>query len=249
MNGLLEKNSVFENAVTQHSEIIWTDEYDAFNLYEMNRDIDKNYVVNKIKKSLLEQGWLPDFPMLVDEDFNIIDGQHRFIAAKELGIKIPVKISKAFTDQQMIVINNATKRWTDKDFIAYRAKKGDVSARKLTTLCNRYNLTVRAAMRAASLYTKCSIREAVLPDFDFNKAEKIVEQILEICEVIKEKSGRLMESLSTFVKHPDYDHERMLNKLSNQLDRFHKCNTVGAYLELFENIYNYQSKNRIRVRG
>lgn len=249
MNSLLEKSSVFENAVTQHSEIIWTDEYDAFNLYKMNRDIDNNYVVNKIKKSLVEQGWLADYPMIVDEDFNIIDGQHRFIAAKELGIKIPVKITKGFTDEQMIAINNATKRWTDKDFIAYRAKKGDASARKLITLCNRYNLTVRVAMRISGIYARTSIREIILPDFDFNAAEKKANQIIEILEVVKEKGGRLVEGICALIRHQDYDHDRMLNKLSNQLDRFHKCNTSTAYIELLEDIYNYQSRNRIRVRG
>lgn len=243
------KGKLLENSTVETSDIFWTDEYDAFKFYDLNRDIDNNYVSNKIKKSLLEQGWLPQFPMVVDEDFNIMDGQHRFLAAKELKIKIPVKIAQGFTDEQMIAINNATKRWSDKDFIAYKAKKGDVAARKLVTLCNRYNFTARSAMRVVGIYTRTSLKESILNDFDFNRAEKIAQQIIEILEILKEKGTKSIEALATFTKHPDYDHERFINKLSSQQDRIHHCNTIGAFIEMFENIYNYNSRNKIRVRG
>lgn len=41
----------------------------------------------ELKKSIKELGFLPAFPITITPEKRIVDGQHRFVAAKELGLK------------------------------------------------------------------------------------------------------------------------------------------------------------------
>ena len=65
-----------------------TKDYGKFTFLTANRPIHRGHV-NKLKKSLTEYGFLDSQPITVTPDFRIIDGQHRFIACKEMGL--PVK--------------------------------------------------------------------------------------------------------------------------------------------------------------
>lgn len=64
-----------------------TKNYENFTFLTANRPINRNHV-NKIKKSLSEYGYLDSQPITVTADMKILDGQHRFIACKEMGLPI-----------------------------------------------------------------------------------------------------------------------------------------------------------------
>ena len=46
-------------------EILWTKDYDDFSFYDKNREIDYGHCEKKIQESLVNNGWLKDFPMVV----------------------------------------------------------------------------------------------------------------------------------------------------------------------------------------
>lgn len=68
-----------------------TKNYDMFEFITANRSINRSHV-NKLKKSLSEYGFLSSQPITVSNDMKIIDGQHRFIACKEMGIPINYQV-------------------------------------------------------------------------------------------------------------------------------------------------------------
>jgi len=68
-----------------------TRDYSKFKFLPENREI-KRANVEKIKTSVKEWGIIPGRPILIDGSGNIIDGQHRFLAYKELGHPIPHEI-------------------------------------------------------------------------------------------------------------------------------------------------------------
>ena len=230
----------------QSVEILWTNEYDKFHFYDKNREIDYRHCEKKIQESLLLHGWIKAFPMIVDRHFRIRDGQHRFIAARKLGIDIPVVFVDNFDDEDMFGINNASKRWTYKDFLHYHVQKGDKNATILYDLLKEYKLSVRFIFELAHLnFHVVTMSEAKFRDFDKEELKKKIALINEIVDVIKIKSERLQCSLITLVEHPQYNHKRFLNKLSYQLDRVHRCNTVRAYIEMFQDVYNYKSVEKV----
>lgn len=80
--------------------------------------------VSKIFHSILERGSaLQYIPILVDKNFNIHDGNHKYHAAIRLGI--PFYIMEVPTDfKHMVSINSSQKNWTDVDFTQHWIAEG-----------------------------------------------------------------------------------------------------------------------------
>lgn len=72
-----------------------TKDYSIFNFLESNRAVNQNQV-KKIVKSIQEKGYYP-VPILVDDNYSIIDGQHRFTAVEQLNLPV-YYIKGAFID-------------------------------------------------------------------------------------------------------------------------------------------------------
>lgn len=230
----------------ENLDLYWTKDYDAFTMYDRNREIDNNHCEKRIQQSLLVNGWLKTNPMLVDKQKRIRDGQHRFLIAKRLGLPIPVLVVDEFDDEKMFLLNNASKKWTNKDYLHYHVQKGDKNAKIIYNLMQEYKLTTRTMARL------CHFSEKIISDsntvFKRVSEEEIVNKINmmnDIVDLVKVKTDRFYYALITIIDHPHYDHRNMLKKLSYQLDRFHTCNTVNAYVLLLQDIYNYKSHYKV----
>lgn len=100
-----------------------TKEYDKFKYLDVNREImDSN--VKKLEKDILKNGL--QVPIVVNEDYEIIDGQHRFIALRRNKMVVVYIINRTARDENIATIQESRK-WTALDFCNYRAKKGDLS--------------------------------------------------------------------------------------------------------------------------
>ena len=230
----------------QNLEILWTKDYDDFQFYDKNREIDYHHCEKKIQESLLLHGWLRSFPMIVDRDLRIRDGQHRFVIAKKLGLEIPVMIVDHFDDEDMFGVNNASKRWTSLDFLHYHMQRGDKNAKILYDLVKEYKVSVRFVLGLAHInHNMLTMSSATFRDFDKKKMIEKINLITEIGDFIKLKQERINIALITIVEHPQYNHKRFLSKLAYQLDKVHRCTTIGAYIEMFQEIYNYRSIDKV----
>lgn len=231
---------------TQLLEVRWTNDYDKFKIYEKNREIDYRHCDKKIQESLLLHGWLKTFPMIVDRHGHIRDGQHRFLVAKKLGMEVPFMVVDNFDDDDMFGINNASKRWTYKDFLHYHMMRGDKNAKMLYEIVKEYKLSIRTLCDLCHCNMKNVMNsQAVFRDFDKEELIYKINLINEIVDYIKIKTERIKSSLVTIIEHPQYDHKRFMTKLSYQLDRVHSCTSVGSYIEMFQDIYNWKASEKI----
>ena len=97
--------------------------YNLFSILECNREINEKQV-NKLKKLIAKNGYLPSSFVLVDEFFNIVDGQHRFEAQKELGLPIKTMVIEGLSIEHMRLLNTANKNWGNEEFIRHYATLG-----------------------------------------------------------------------------------------------------------------------------
>lgn len=72
---------------TETPEILRTKEYSTFKMVNFNRDKSKKHILNVIKM-IKKENLLHLHPILVNHQMEVIDGQHRLEAAKELGLEI-----------------------------------------------------------------------------------------------------------------------------------------------------------------
>ena len=103
-----------------------TTNYDLFSFYEENRKISKGNIKQKIK-SIQNIGYIESLPIIVDENFKIIDGQHRFLALKELGLPIIYAIEQIDYSKAMIELNKSQEIWRLQEYICHHAAKGSKS--------------------------------------------------------------------------------------------------------------------------
>src|SRR4051812_17863079 len=70
------------------SEILETSNYDVFVLDKKNRPISDEKVLTFMKEFQAGHFFMNEFPVIVDKQNIILDGQHRFEACKRLGYAI-----------------------------------------------------------------------------------------------------------------------------------------------------------------
>lgn len=99
-----------------------TDNYSLFHTMKENRNINPSSV-QKIRESMIKDGWIGS-PIKVNQSMEIIDGQHRFEAAKSLGLKIPFTMD-ALKFEHCISLNTTASTWSLPDYVNAYAQKGN----------------------------------------------------------------------------------------------------------------------------
>lgn len=96
-----------ETVVLESPKILVTTNYDIFKSLNFNRDKSKEHI-NNIVKMLKKENLLHLHPIIVNEQMELIDGQHRLEAAKELNL--PVYYIKSKVSYQHIINSQALNR-------------------------------------------------------------------------------------------------------------------------------------------
>lgn len=103
-------------------EIIITNNYEQFKKLEGNREVGVGRV-DKIKRSILQVGYITS-PILVNENMEIIDGQGRFEALRELRMPIEYIVQPGLNIKECIAMNIYQTNWNLMDYIKSYADKG-----------------------------------------------------------------------------------------------------------------------------
>ena len=97
-----------------NSEVMYSQDYDKFSILEQNRVVSDNHV-SELVVSIQNSGQLT--PIIINEKFEIIDGQHRFDACKILKIPVMYLISYKTSINEVILMNNTQKSWKLHDYL------------------------------------------------------------------------------------------------------------------------------------
>jgi hypothetical protein len=93
-----------------------TNDYSKFKFLECNRPINQSHVETLINDKTFRQKFVIH-PVIVTQDFEIIDGQHRFCAAREMGINIEYIIDPTATIDDIRLLNAQTISWHLKNYL------------------------------------------------------------------------------------------------------------------------------------
>jgi ParB/Sulfiredoxin domain len=63
-------------------------------------------------------------PLIVNEKFEVIDGQHRLEACKETGVPVYYFIMPGYSTPEVTILNSNQKNWTKMDFLAMYVAEG-----------------------------------------------------------------------------------------------------------------------------
>lgn len=116
-------------------EIRKTNDYDKFKLLEGNREVlDRRK--DKIKKSIADIGYIMN-PIIVNEKHEIIDGQGRFLALKEMDMPVYFIVVNGIGIDHCRYLNMYQEKWRNIDYIKSYAKHSQ-DYKRLLMLVEKY---------------------------------------------------------------------------------------------------------------
>jgi len=227
-----------------------TRDYLVFKSLRGNRKIDKNQVGHLIR-SIQENGNLtPYIPILVNSDMEVIDGQHRIAALKELGEPVYYRIEEGLNLDIVHVINTNGKVWGWLDFARSYADLGydayqvflhfhdTAPSMPLDALLGYiYGVTSASASMRRNFY------HGELEIQDYNLTKKLLEQYEELSQICKHRTGPFARALHTIMTNSQYNQARMVRKVGvygkKNLEHYSRA---LDYIRALEDIYNWKAK-------
>jgi hypothetical protein len=224
-----------------------TKEYKKFKLISWNRDINKGKLKD-IVSSMKLRNLTKDLPIIVNGRNEVLDGQHRLAACKELGIPVYYYRASDMNTHDIALIQRGTK-WKPLDYVKYWKVKGNRNYMLFDKFLRKYNLQVSTALSIISYSDsgQCKrVREGKL-EFGEGKFMSAFQKMDKIEDFKKHfkfyKNRSFICAISSIMNLKQYDHKRMLNKL--EYLRLRRCANTQAYIEMIEEIYNHGARTHV----
>lgn len=233
--------------------VLMTEDYSLFSNLDGNRNINQSNL-KALKRSMENE--LLQIPIIVNENLQIIDGQHRFHACKELKKPIYYIIVKGYGLSQVHKLNAISRKWSFDDYLDGYANLGYedyIKARKFKrkygfghsetmALLQGYNCLAGGDDRKRFFNGNFKIKS--LPD-----AERKAEQIRMLKPFYNGYLRRtFIGAMLKLFSIEEFEFNVLLQKLKYQSTKLVDCTTVNQYLLVMEDIYNYKTRNGQKVR-
>lgn len=231
-----------------------TKNYDMFIFRKDNRaKVDKEHV-KRLISSIESRNMLELRPIVVNERMEIIDGQHRLLAAKNLGVEIYYRIEKNLEADDIIKMNIA-KSWFQGDYLNFYVYHGYEEYKKLDDFMKKHNLTLKVALNIALGQSKQGYTDFKDGKFKFDDDSLGVE--LDICwatiNYIKKMNGysvytessRFWKALLALIKHPCFIAEKWMLNLNRMVSNCSAKASTKEYITMLTHIYNWRNNTKI----
>lgn len=237
-----------------------TTDYKLFKFLDMNRlgGVDEKHV-DKLAERIKEKNLLPYNPILVTEDMEILQGQHRLKAAEKLGVPIYYQIAEGVAVKDMLTLNTS-KPWRKQDILNFYCKLHYPEYLKLNKFIKDHSIPTGLAITLAIGLTEESNEAFHRGEFTFYDGLLSMD-IVEVSENIEFIKGlipgknktwlfaaKVWKAMITLVRHPLYEKERFKQNCITLSSRIWAKPSFEEYLNLFQYIYNYSKQNKISIK-
>jgi hypothetical protein len=228
-----------------------TSDYSRFKVSETNRSLDTTHL-RVIKRSLQELGWLSPYPINVvprNGGLVIMDGQHRFTAAKALGIPILYSVEADRSDVQTLVGGLPQIPWRPVDFVTSYHNQGNPHYTKLLHFMEQQKLALGISAKLLmsgedgstdpGKHIKAGTFRVLTPEW----ADLLAEIIRRLKKIVFWASNHgFVNALLKAQVVPGFDHGHFLKKCEANPGLLILQPTQDAFLELIEKIYNHRTR-------
>ena len=246
------------------AQVYQTTDYNGLQTTKGNRAINKLHV-ERLKKSF-QNSYLMS-PIIINEKDEVIDGQHRYQAAKELGLPINVICVNGYGLKEVQILNTNMKNWGKVDYLNAFCDLGYPEYLKFRNFMRRFRelpigsceplLTQRLGQ--PSTHTKNFNNGGKYRTRYFEEGELVIknyEQSIEYAEKIMQIKPHyegyhrrifVIAMMGVFL-NDNYSHAQFLQKLQVNPGSLQHCSNVTQYKLLIEDIYNYRSREKVSLR-
>lgn len=249
---VMNKNKAKKVSVKLGDRVITTREYKIFKPLDGNRNTNPMHLkrlMESMKKAYLFS------PIIVNEKYEVIDGQHRLYCAKKLNLPVYYIICKGYGLREVQILNANSKNWSAddyldgycdlkiKDYVTYREFK------------KKYGFGHREtqALLEGGLVSR-TMQAFYMGEFkikDYASAVEMADKVMRIEPYfIDFKLRSFVLAMIQVLKNENFSIDEFIAKLKLQPLALQKCATSEQYKMLIEDLYNYRrkDKNKINLR-
>jgi len=231
-------------------QVYKTTDYFLFKSIDGNRT--KNLLhINRIKKSMNHQYLFT--VIIVNEKYEIIDGQHRFEVIKELGLPLYYIICSGYGLNEVHILNQNSKTWNADDYLTGYCNLGYKDYITYREFKNTYQLGHNETMTILTgTTTKSHIDVFYTGNFkvaDLENSKNQVEKMLMIepyYNGIRRRS--FVYAFLNLLKNENFEFTEFIQKLKQQPTAMVDCTSTTQYISLIEEIYNYRRRVKVNLR-
>ena len=231
--------------------VMRTNDYAKFKRLAGNRDIGNR--AEKIKKRIKTVGYIMS-PIIVNEKFEIIDGQGRHKALSDLKLPIDYVVVVGAGLNECIAMNLPSTNWSAKDFISSYAEQGYPDYMTLQKLIDSSKITYTViAGICEEMY--CSggricrkLADGTFKIKDEARARKIILGVERVANLIPDSRGHsncMLYAVAFCLRFNLVDLDELIKKLQTNSGKLKKTVGTGDALKVIEDIYNYHSRNKV----
>jgi hypothetical protein len=249
------------------TSVYQTREYDKFKPLHGNRQLNLAHI-NRLTESFKKVQLC--CPIIVNEKFEVIDGQHRLRVCIDLGLPIQYMIVKNYGLPEVQVFNSNSHTWNKKDYLESYCQLGlrpylqfRDFARAFPDfqivvcgqiLMDRQSVNRQLGTKKTGRFHSKEFEEGKLVIADLDKATRTAKKIMDFKPFYKGFARKaFVAALITIFKHKNYNHERMMLKLKKCPPDLKLVDMAKAsfYIDRLENIYNARvsDNNKLFFRG
>tara|TARA_A100000171_G_scaffold38933_1_gene38418 strand:+ start:318 stop:1097 length:780 start_codon:yes stop_codon:yes gene_type:complete len=226
-----------------------TRDYSMFKSVKGNRAIDKGHVqklIREMKKKDL------DLPIFINENDEVVDGQHTLQARKELGRPVRYIRGKFENEFDVAIMNANRKNWPMTAYLNFHIENGKKDYQIIKAMTKQYSLPLECAIFL--LAGGYSMWRETRADFKQGKFKiKTLQRCNEIgADLMFMKNNfniRLTRSFITAYavvsEHPKFKWDRFKTALKSKSALLLRGTNTEDFVRVFDKIYNGNVHNKI----
>lgn len=244
------------------------------NDYEMFKTLDGNRTVNKLHVNRLKESFKTAYllsPILINQLNQIIDGQHRFEAAKSLGLPVNYIICNDYGLKEVQILNTNMKNWKKEDYLHAYCDLKHPEYLKFRNFMRRFNEFGIAGCEAmltglnggkqghdtknefttnrSGTYTIKYFEQGdlVIPNYEYSVecAEKLM-MVKPYYDGFNRPS--FVRAMLSVFRVELYNHAKFIERLNANPTSLQHCANVTQYKLMIEDVYNFRSREKVSLR-
>ena len=240
--------------IVKNVRVQYTKNYSKFKKVHSNRSL-KTGILNKIEKSMVENGLMLD-PIKVNEDWEVVDGQHRLHVSEKLGLGIYYIKVKGIGKKEMITQNSTGSMWNLRDFLGTYVKDGNPNYIKIQKFMYEFPMF--------SITDSCvflnggkqdikgdTFRDGMYVAGSLNTARELAMDVMKLKDVYPLGYTRTVfvrTLLSTNLRNKDFTMEEFVKKSKVVPNEYFQIKgDRKGYKRMIEDIYNYKRRSSDKI--
>jgi hypothetical protein len=246
-----------------------TYDYGKFKFIAQNREPDHvRALIQSFKERLVPNA------ILCNDKYEIIDGQNRFLALKELGEPIIYYCITGLGIYDVASLNSYGKNWSPIDFIKMWADLGKQQYIDILSFAESYNelnltsiliiLSDSVAAQQSAVGTdafvardgrsKAARNKLKLGEFmikDIDHAHYVARSIMQYKPFAKpgkqiHKQTAFVSAMVKLLRNNNFDNNEMVRKAGMFPSLFYRCVNANEYIHMLEELWNYKRRAKVR---